>query len=197
MIAIAAMILGGGVARATERAWIVQASGGVAGSNSAGAGSNGLGAAGGRTASLGIAAPLRPWFLLGAQLGAFRFGRARGGTEIPEEVFASDPSDAVILSTTFRLQFPVRSGLAPFAIAESGLGWTRQGDVRRTNRYSDPIWTATTRGQRRVGLCSTAGLGLRAVLPGSWPDVETSIRYTSLSGSPIVELGEWRVALAW
>ena len=91
---LAMAVLGSNSAFGAEREWIVQAGGGVAGSS-------GLGIGAGRSASVGIAAPLRPWFLLGARVNLIRYAGADGGTAVPELNVEADPSDAIALAATF------------------------------------------------------------------------------------------------
>lgn len=159
-----------GAAGAADRGWIVQAGAGLAGDALE------FDFDGARSASLGVAAPLRPWFLLGLEAAVYDLGPRRyaivwpgGGSS------SSDRSLMTSLAATFRLQVPVPSGPAPFVTLESGVGRLRLGDLHASGGW--PPSSYVIPGETELVQASALGLGVRTVLPGSWPDVEGSLRY--------------------
>lgn len=147
----------------------------------------------GRSYFVSVARPLRPWFLLGGEASWYKIDSSRdwsywGVSEI-------SAWNSVVVAATFRLQVPVRVGPAPFLVASSGAAWSNGGDTTFwsiggpfASIYDGPDQTVWT---------SSVGLGVRAILPGDWPDIEVSARKTSWITTRISSLVEPRLSLSW
>lgn len=150
----------------------------------------------GRSCSVSAASALRPWFLFGGEMSGYRID----GGEVDDYGWSGthyriEPWYAVVPAATFRVQPPVRRGLAPFVGASSGVSWSTGGDVRMTGpayprgyvepRLDETVWF------------SSIEMGLRVVLPGAWPDPEASLRSIAWIGDDSRHLFEPRFALRW
>jgi hypothetical protein len=188
-VVIAAALACSGIAFGAERSWIVQAGGG---STNPSQSSRLLS---GRIACLAVAHLARPWLLLGGELNWSDVPASRMHS-IPEVRVSEDNTRAIALSVTMRVQAPVRAGLAPFGVAETGYSRIRSGDVHVYDLgFGFP--GGLTPGRVDWGTRAAIGVGLRAVLPGAWPDPEASIREVSLGMKHRQNFAEMRYSLAW
>lgn len=150
---------------------------------------------GGSSVFVGADTPVAPWLHAGAEASSREFTRGPGAS-IPEVRVFADRSYDISLAGTLRLQPALRTGLAPFALAEAGIGRTQWGDIHHEDLgFGFP--SGVTQGAAKWGVRSTLGIGLRGVLARPLPDFEVSVRRGWLSGDRDYGIVEPRVAVAW
>ena len=157
------LLLAASVATAGEREWDMRAAAGRSGAED-------YVLVGGKSLILGLATPVRSWLVVEANAAWHEFPPGMGTTE-SNGVFEFDRSRVIAATLGSRFQIPVRSGLSPYAVFEVGAGGASLSEMR---------WSFESTGTRpgRAGLVwiTGAGLGLRLVLPGAWPDFDASFR---------------------
>lgn len=128
---------------------------------------------------LGAAVPLRPWFSFGGEVGAYGFGDPVPGVGYEtSSAFGRtyDRTALVTLMATFLVMPPVRSGLRPFLVAQTGMAHLRLGATHYD--FSSYAWD----GEDDLVLCSAIGVGLRGAWPRPTPGFELSVRSVLLGG---------------
>jgi len=188
---IFAALLCSGSALGAERGWVVLAGGGSIEPSERSSLRSGT------TASLAVAHVTRPWLLIGGEFGWTGTPGVQGAS-IPEVRVTRDDTRAYAVSAVVRLQVPVRVGPAPFALFESGFTRLRWGAVHYDGSNSGYLYVnGVTPGEVQWGSRMAVGAGLRAVIPGAWPDPEVSARAVTLGLEHQQNFAEYRYSLAW
>lgn len=160
---VIALLMAASLAAADDREWVVQAGAAVCGADD-------FVLVGGRSIALGVATPVEPWLLVGAE-GAWQEFRPGIGTTESNGVFNYDRSTVISGTLNARFQVPVHSGPSAYSLLEAGIGHASLSELR---------WVFETTGisPSRTGAfwITGAGLGLRFVLPRDWPELDASIR---------------------
>lgn len=189
VLVVLALVLAGvsaGNEASAERGWIVRVGGGLLETGGS-AGGGGF---------VGVAIPAQPWCLVGLEAGAYQLGRERyvgyytgGGWS------HADPARLFEVSATLRLQVAPESGLAPFLSVQAGMARLRHGDVTGYGGWPPAAYSYTGETENVPGLA--IGIGVRAVLPRAWPDVEAGVRLGIWSSRDATTFVEPRIALAF
>lgn len=183
------MLLAASLAGAGDREWLLQIGAGLCGADDL------VFAGGGRSVTLGLATPARPWLLLGAEA-AWQEFPARTGSTAWLAVYECDRSRVVAVTVDARIQLPVHSGLSPFAMIQTGAGRASVSEVRWIVEKSGtepgrtgPIWI------------TGAGCGVRLVPARDWPEFELGLRVGNWTSPTMpfesghgVSNGQWRLA---
>ncbi len=187
---LAAGLFGTGAARGAERSWVVQAGGGAVYLP------EGTGFQRGNNVHVSVARVVRPAILVG--------GDATWTTLTPLGVLAipflqrvtENDTKIASLSAFVRLQKPVAAGPSPFVDLEAGVARMHAGDLHYdATLFGDE--RSLVPGETRWASRMAAGLGLRAVIPGGWPDVEVSARAVTYGLNPRLDLTEVRGTLTY
>ncbi len=146
----------------------------------------------GRAFTVGMAAPVKPWCLLGFEAG---WMRVDGATE-PSYFGASyrrDPWTDLTVAGTFRLQANVRVGPAPFVETTQGLSMPSGGG----GAVDSPPYAFAIAEDSSVHWTTAVGFGVRVVVPGPWPDPEVALRKHLWDGGLVRSVVEPRLAVTW
>ena len=129
---------------------------------------------------LGAAVPLRPWFSFGGEVGAYGFGDVHPGLTY-ETIYSYDRTVLVTLMAMFRVMPPIRSGLRPFLVSQTGVACLRLGALHEYFPWGSPSYTWPTHDD--LVFCSAIGVGLRGSWPHPAPGFDLSVRSVLLGGT--------------
>lgn len=173
-------------AASAERGWVVRVGGGLLETG----GSTGGGG------FVGVTFPAEPWFLVGLEAGAYQLGRGRYVAFLTGGGWSNADQERLFeLAATFRLQMAPESGFAPYLSVQAGMARLRHGDVTGYGGWPPAAYSYT--GETEIVSALALGIGLRAVLPRAWPDVETGVRLGIWGSRDATTFVEPRVALAF
>jgi hypothetical protein len=127
----------------------------------------------------GASAPLRPWVSIGGELGYTGFRKPTSYDPYGGSV-VYDRTTLATLMATFRLMPPIRCGVGPFLVSQTGVAMARWGAAQQ---YISPNAVGlTVRARADYVFCSAIGFGLRGTWPRPAPGFELSVRSVMLGG---------------
>lgn len=129
---------------------------------------------------VGARVPLRPWISLGGEVGVGAYAVEPTGMSIGQSLIEGHGPLLVTAMSTAHFTVPVRTGMAPFAVSQTGVALLRRGERREYHVWYPgvTVYPATS----YYVFCSALGFGLRGTWPRPAPGFEVSVRLMMLAG---------------